>query len=72
VPSHDQSRSNAPLSAGTVLSHYRLEERIGEGGMGVVFRATDTHLNRPVAIKLIAPGAGGDGLERERSTWPAT
>lgn len=39
------------LTVGTQLGPYRIEERIGQGGMGEVFRATDTRLQRTVAIK---------------------
>src|SRR3954452_1625691 len=51
---------------GTTLSHYKIEDRIGQGGMGVVYRATDTRLGRVVAIKVIAADAAGDQDRRER------
>ena len=37
----------------TILGHYRLDDRIGVGGMGEVYRAFDTRLGRPVAVKVM-------------------
>jgi serine/threonine protein kinase len=44
-----------------LLGSYILLERLGEGGMGQVFKATNWKLGRIVALKLIARGAGGSG-----------
>src|SRR6266446_1001474 len=43
-----------PATPGTLIGFYRLESRLGEGGMGTVYRALDTKLNRPVAIKVLS------------------
>ena len=48
------------------LSHYRVLEQIGAGGMGVVYRARDEQLERDVAIKVLSPGLLADDVARKR------
>jgi TOMM system kinase/cyclase fusion protein len=50
----------------TRIGPYRLEEQIGAGGMGVVYRAYDERLDRWVAVKFIQPGKHEDAVGRER------
>src|SRR6266446_1978233 len=53
------------LAAGTKLGRYEIRSKIGEGGMGEVYRARDTKLNRDVAIKVL-PAAFSQDEDRLR------
>jgi hypothetical protein len=53
-------------SVGQRFGRYRIEEEIGAGGMGVVYRAYDEKLERELAIKVLTPGALNDEAARKR------
>jgi len=75
---HD-SRLASPLMAlkmpevntGQMLGRYRVELKLGQGGMGAVYRAHDTVLRRPVALKVLPPGQMADPESQDRLTREA-
>ena len=62
-----------PLEVGTRIAHYDVTALIGQGGMGQVYQATDTKLNRDVALKILPEAFASDpepGLVPTRSQRP--
>jgi eukaryotic-like serine/threonine-protein kinase len=59
-----EESSLTELPAGTRLGQYRIEAILGQGGMGVVYRAHDTKLNRPVAVKFLSDNLADPAARR--------
>ena len=56
---------------GETIAHYRITSKLGEGGMGEVYRATDTKLHRDVAIKVLPQSFAQDAERMARFTREA-
>jgi tetratricopeptide (TPR) repeat protein len=67
TPTRTGSRKRMPtrrsLQTGSTVGRYIVLERIGQGGMGVVFRAYDPRLQRELALKVVRPGSLGDAAQ---------
>jgi eukaryotic-like serine/threonine-protein kinase len=65
-PDDDKTRAVTVLTKDMVISHYQIIEKIGAGGMGEVYLAEDTKLNRKVALKFLSPFLCQDEACRQR------
>ena len=65
-PSFANETGNTRLNPGDVVAHYEIERFIARGGMAILYQARDMHLQRRVALKLIAPDLASDDKFRRR------
>jgi serine/threonine protein kinase len=70
-PDDDKTQTHVALTAGTEVSQYKIIEKIGAGGMGEVYLAEDSKLNRQVALKFLSPYLCQDEDHRKRFTREA-
>jgi len=70
-PDDDKTQTHITLAQDTLIGHYRIIEKIGAGGMGEVYLAEDTKLNREVALKFLSPHLCQDEDCRKRFTREA-
>ncbi len=65
-PPRSAATASGRLDIGSAFAGHRVDGIAGRGGMGIIYRATDLALSRPVALKLMAPGLASDPVFRAR------